>query len=614
MSMKTIHSALSGVLLGMAFLPVQAADFTFPSAGGNLASATEWGGTLPGTGDKIKIDQAGDYTLSGDVTFNSFYVSIGGCNFTFGNHSMTASASSGRGFGVEPIGGAQTVFSGGLFDLSGTANIQACNVAPVESSTVVFTNNCVVTNVNYFIATRGCKKNAKVSISGGSKVYAKELYVAYDGGTEGVLDIYDGGQVHVTSRIYSEANGTVNSYAGHTLRVSGEGSRLNYTAGNNVSWGFRQSCNTLMCIDGGTVNFSGTGGINLGGSGSNVGATGNVLFVEHGATAIFPIIRSNTDYNRIFVGDGASLTTAKLLVSSRQNEIILSNATLSCSSTDFSLATVDNSTGNVFRAIGSDSSLALPESKYWFQSGHHNMFSLEGGIKLNVQCDALFTNSQHSVFRVTGAETEFGDSDGGLSNRFYIGDKNNQVTDACASNVLEVSDGAVFHSNNIYLMGIGNALVVSNGTVNIYTEMGLRAGYRDASRNSTNTIGSVVRLCGEKPKIKVSSSAANACMFANQSILRFEIPEVGYAKGHVPISADGTFKFDATCRLEIDCAAFARSGGRRLSLVEAGSDITEEVGNNLLANVRGLPEGSRLKISGRTVQLICPRSFIMSFR
>ena len=62
-----------------------AADFiAFPTANGDLASATDWGDTpFPTESTHVKINQNGTYTLSADLSIGSVYAAINNIVFDF---------------------------------------------------------------------------------------------------------------------------------------------------------------------------------------------------------------------------------------------------------------------------------------------------------------------------------------------------------------------------------------------------------------------------------------------------------------------------------------------------------------------------------------------------
>ena len=567
---------------------LMAANKTFQNAGGDLASTdtADWDGAAPGTSDTAIVDKAGTYTLSGDVEFNVLNVKNGGETFNFTGRTLKTTKSSGEAIICAPSLGNPIVFNGG-----------------------VITNT---TSSGRFSATKNCS-DGRVEITGGAKIHVAQLYVQNGTGTNNVLEVSVGGKVTVTDYLYSDANGTDGTYGGQTLRVTGSGSSLKYTGARDVSWGFKQGGNTLHVTDDADFTSTASSKTFFLGSQNNADVTNNAVIVERSATATIPKIVSRTAGNRMFVGDGAALSVPTLQLDSGANEILVSNATFNCS-TAFSLGNFSSSIGNVFRAIGPDASLSLPSLEGMFANGYGNTFSLEGGFKWNKGINTFCTNTHHCVFRVSGEGTVFGDATT-FKNFFYFGssDSGASVTEACASNTLEILDGAVFNAARIALMGYANALVVSNATVRMAKSddaIGMRVGYTKTGAPSSS--GCMVRLCGTNPKIDIDEQGS--VTFANNSILRFEIPRDGWEKNHVAISTTGAFNFEPGCRLEIDCGEFVRSGEGDLTLIEAGSSISESVAANLLANVTGLPEGVKIKISGRTVKLHCSKGFVISYR
>ena len=538
-------------------------DRTFPSDGGDLASSVDWDGAVPGVEDKVIVDKAGDYTLLGDVTFNSFNAMKGGCRFDFSGGKMTLGKKGDGALYCKPNGGGRTVFSGGKFVFS---NHGRCfpYVAPDSAGIVEFTGGCIITNADYFSGTRSTS-GGRVEITGGTMVFVTNRFAVLQGdGSGNTVKIGGGAKVFATGNVYSEfgADNKV-PFGGNELVVTGEGSLFSKDSGKDFVVGYETAGNRLSVVDGGECSITGKGG---------------------------------------------------LAVRTSFNEILVSNAVFNCA-TAFCLAQNSTSSCNVFRVAGpgiAQNSVSLPVIGNWLVSGHHNLIAFEGGAKWKKgSANAFFTNTHHSVFRVTGAGTQFGDT----GYNFYLGSNDGSLTPACADNAVEVLDGATFNARRFALMGIRNMLVVSNATLNIAKkndDVALRIGYKNGNLVPDNC---VLCLKGASPKINVDVGAStNACWVQNNSAIRFEIPKEGYARNHVPVSLGGKFLFDSGCRLEIDCEDFARAGGGKLTLIEIGYNITEETKNALNEGVSGLPDGCQIKISDRSVKLYCPRGLTISIR
>lgn len=554
--------SILGTALVLGFGMALAEDRTFPNAGGNLASASEWGGTLPGGADKVTVDKGGNYTLSDDVTFNSFNVMVGGCYFDLGNSRLNVGKKGDGALYCKPNGGGRTVFSGGKIEF---LNHGRCYpyVAPDSAGVVVFTDGCVITNADYFYATRSTS-NGRVEITDGTMIYVTNRFAVLQGdGANNVVEITDGAKVFVKGYAYSELGGTADEIGENELRISGAGALFSKDSDNDFYLGYQTTGNKLVVLDGGKCSLSGKGG---------------------------------------------------LKIRSSHNEVVISNATFE-SSNAFCLADGSDSSHNIFRVVGKNITkdhVLLPALGSWMVSGHHNMISFEDGAKWKKgSANSFFTNTQHSVFVVKGTGTQFGDT----GHNFYLGSSDGKLMSVCADNSVEVLDGAVFNAKRFMLMGVRNALVVSNATLNIAEkndDVALRIGYKWGDLVPDDC---VLCLKGENPKINVDVGVStNACWVQNNSTVRFEIPEEGYARNHVPLSLGGKFQFESGCRFEIDCEKFARAGGGTLTLIETGYNMTEDTRNALLAGVRGLPEGSNIKVLNRSVKLHCPRGLVISIR
>ena len=579
--------ALLAFTISLAATTAQAADRTFPSAGGDLASSSDWGGTLPGTGDNAIINQAGTYTLSDDVTFGRLRVKATGCTFNFSGHKQTAALF------VESVANAYTIFSGGCLD------IKSGEIRPAYSAdgiNTVFTNGCIITNAATFFAARECS-NAKTEIAGGTKAYVGTLRILEGGsakvyGHDNTLEIYDGGQLYVTNRIYSDVNMPAvteeTSHGGQRLVVRGDGSVLNDNtpiSGYLANLGYSRGSNTFRFSDNAYAYFR---------TGVSLNAGRNSLLVENCATCNLVRVKFNSSDN-IF-----SVSNAVLYCSRVQsgNPLFVYDATAS---------------NNIFRVYGADTSLSLGVNTGDFfgdSNSGYNTVSFEGGAVCGLDGNRtnMMARTHHSTFRITGAGTTVGTT----GRHFYIGDT---TTDAgkvatinSVSNRLEVLDGATFMSKRLPVMGVANTVCISNATVNLggngTDNVGLRVGYNvpNGFSNSTNC---VLVLQGATPKVEVQSAASDnsACWFANGSTLRFEIPKEGYAKDFVPLTTNSKFLMDTGSKLEIDCAQFVAHTGGKLHLIHADGGIVSDAKTAINACASTLPEGCEIIVEDEDVYI-----------
>ena len=598
--MRTKLKLCVGGLLAFFASVLLAADRTYQNAGGDLAStdSADWGGTSPGSSDNAIINQAGTYTLSDDVEFKYLRVRSNGSAFNFSDHKLTAQLF------VENVENAYNVFSGGRIDANSAYVRSAYNA---NGMTTVFKDGCIVTNVANFFAT-SCNGEtscsySKTEIAGGAKFYVG-CFKIYDGGGnkiyahDNTLEIYDGGQLYVTNRIYSDVNepDSPPSYGGQSLIVRGSGSLLHDDSTSQATLGHRCGSNKFRFADNATAYFR---------TGVQLGKGMNSILVENCATC--NLVRVNFQ--------------------SSDNVVSVSNAVLNCnrvqSGNPLFVYSADAS-NNLFRVYGPDTSLTLGVNTGDFfgeSNSGYNTVSFEGGVSwYGGTRTCMMARTHHSVFRVTGDGTSIGRTGA----HFYFGDN---TTDESAvgtfnsvSNRLEVLDGATFNAKRLPVMGIANTVCISNATANIgggSDSVGLRVGYNvpNGYSNSTNC---VLVLQGTTPKVEINSAAVDnaACWFSNGATLRFEIPKEGYADGYVPLTTNSKFLMDdEASKLEIDCAEFVAKTGGKLHLIHAEGGITAASKTRLAACASTLPERCTLIVDDKDVYIKSPRvsGFIISF-
>lgn len=599
--MRTKLKLCVGGLLAFFASVLLAADRTYQNAGGDLAStdSEDWGGTAPGPSDVAIINKTGTYTLSDDVTFGRLRVRATGCAFNFSGRKMFAPLF------VDSVENAQNVFRGGFHDIRLGEFRPAYNAKGINT---LFTDGCVITNTKTFYAARDCS-NAKTEIAGGTKVYTATMRILDGGGSaygcDNTLEIYDGGQLYVTNRIYSESNLPAvtdeTSRGGQCLIVRGAGSVLHdNTPGSSylAAIGYQRGSCTFHFADNAYAYFR---------TGVHLGNGDNSLLVENCATC--NLVRVN------FQSSG--------------NVVSVSNAVLNCSR-----VTAGNplfvygaaASNNLFRVYGPGASVTLGVNTGDFfgeSNSGYNTVSFEGGASWGFDGNRtkMMARTHHSIFRITGERTTVGST----GRQFYIGDttvdSSEVATISSVSNRLEVLDGATFNARRLPVMGVANTVCISNATVNIGGNadvVGLRVGYNvpNGYSNSTNC---VLVLQGTTPKVEINSAAVDngACWFSNGATLRFEIPKEGYADGYVPLTTNSKFLMDdEASKLEIDCAEFVAKTGGKLHLIHAEGGITAASKTRLAACASTLPERCTLIVEDKDVYLKSPRviGFVLTYR
>lgn len=562
---------------------VQAA--VFPKAGGDMASADDWGGTLPAATETVGFTKAGTYTASADVSFNAMTVNVDKAVFdlTDGNRTVTLAGASPFIF-YPPKNGSSLEMRGGKYTFSnGSANFRAIRVAKSNCRRVI-TDGAVVSGIgNLYLTSDLSPIGATLVISNYAKVTANEFRNSNNAmAVSNKLDIADGGQLELATRFYSETCGGSASvyagmFAGHQIDIHGKDAKLVAKGASQCFAGNAQHGFEMHVRDGGSA-LATNGGFTFGNSTISTNALCEVV-------------------------NGSTLQAKNFIMRAEGCRCEVSNSTFRASSLQVGLGT----SNNVFRAVGSDSTVTIGGDVFG-NGGHHNLISFEDGVQCVANIAALVTNGHHSVFSLTGSGTRFGVAAG--DGNFYWGchkDVLGQVQNSY-SNTLYVGDGAKLEVARCVIAGQDNQLVVSNATVNFCDDsVGLRVGYNNAKVKDGNR----VVLQGAMPKI-YSVATANCFWFQNNSTLRFEIPEEGYAEGHVPIELTGcSFYIDVSnSKVEIDCDKFVEKTGGKLHLIHSKNKIDTSSTNNIksyLLNQVKLPAGARIIVDGGDVYLKSPK-------
>lgn len=564
---------------------VQAA--VFPKEGGDMASADDWGGALPPATETVGFTKAGTYTASADVGFNAMTVNVDKAVFdlTDGNHTVTLAGANPFIF-YPPKNGSTLEMRGGKYTFSnGSANFRAIRVAKSNCRRVI-TDGAVVSGIgNLYLTSDLSPIGATLVISNYAKVTANEFRNSNNAmAVSNKLDIADGGQLELATRFYSETCGGSSSvyagmFAGHQIDIHGKDAKLVANGAAQCFAGNAQHGFEMHVRDGGSA-LATNGGFTFG----NGSSTNALCEVVNGAT-----LQAKNFYTR---ADGC--------------RCVVSNSTFTASA-NLEIGQGANASNNLLRIYGPQSK-ATAAGMFFGNGGHHNVISVEAGAEFAGTPENMLTNGHHCVLRLTGEGTRFGNSKG--TGDFYWGCAKSvlgQVQNSY-SNTLYVGDGAKLEVARCVIAGQDNQLVVSNATVNFCDDsVGLRVGYNNARVKDGNR----VVLQGTTPKI-YSVATANSFWFQNNSTLRFEIPEEGYAEGHVPIELTGcSFYIDVSnSKVEIDCDKFVEKTGGKLHLIHSKNKIDTSSSNNIksyLLNQVKLPAGARIIVDGGDVYLKSPK-------
>ena len=333
---------------------------TFPSTGRDIASAADWGGTLPGTGDRLRFATSATVTASNDVEFAGLFVG-GGTAVVLDMRDAVSGGSprrikmNGPAYIPENAWNAKYTLRGGFWDFGNKAvgtsidnNYSTANpdvYAKIDGGAVVLCGSLVGQYGRGSDSTRV----ASVYVDGeGTVVTAATMKVAQYNGVNNVFEIRNGAKVVLTGTenrsLSIGGNAATNSYSnGNLLRVSSGASveRNTSASASNPFFhiGSAGSNNRLSIESGGTVklaaplyfghfdNASGNKRVS-----NRIDVTGANSLLKIGSTycgnANGVAASAGSSNNVAYVTDGGTLSGNRWYLYGHDNGIVVSNGTV----------------------------------------------------------------------------------------------------------------------------------------------------------------------------------------------------------------------------------------------------------------------------------------------
>ena len=330
-----------------------AATVTFPSTGSDIASAEDWGGTLPGTSDIVKFTTNATVTASSDVEFGGLVMGRQNRTIVLDMRDSVSGGSprrikmNGSSYIEENISNAKYVLRGGLWDfgvnsvctgLSGDYTWNNGTSAQIDGGAVVL---CDTLAGRYGVATT---TNSLSVIGEGTVVTAKTVKVAQLNGKNNRFEFNDGAKVVLAGagNSMSVGNGDTSSSSNwNWLRIIGGASLEQSEIGGTLTVGQAGKDNLLSVEDGGLVSLKGTLSLAYDNDGNANSSSGNRIsvsgagsrFVTQGEIRLGRGYGSSANSNNVVsVSDGAVFTNAAFRLRGHDNGIVISNATMSTTS------------------------------------------------------------------------------------------------------------------------------------------------------------------------------------------------------------------------------------------------------------------------------------------
>jgi len=426
----------------------------FPSASGDISSASDWGGTLPSTTDPVRFKtDNGVYTATNDVQFAAMTVTAANVTFNMGVAAGEDPRLLKFKSFMAPSKDQSILLNGGIWDFQG-GNFSCCDRNTNRKSSnqlITLDGGAIVTNIGSFRMSYRDNYNA-LRLVNGSKMYFSKCDWDYGEGKSNAVEVLSGSELVASSYIrdsyYKSSDGT---YTCTRFLVSGTGSKIRLTGTVSTSgWldfslGSVYAGGSLTVADNALVESAldfvmgkGTAGhetratVRSGGTmtlagnavvGSAESTFGHVLAVSNATSAIslegdFKIgSGKNAHGNSVIISDQGAVSCVKMYVGGGSG---------SCSNT---LAVTDNGT------------LAL--SSEWYvgkeAGSHDNTVTVSGGG------------------RITGLAVRMADSTTAYNNRLILTD-GGKLT---ASGLVHLGG----YSSAGTAGGHNNSLYVSNATL-----------------------------------------------------------------------------------------------------------------------------------------------------
>lgn len=595
---------------------MSASAVDFPLAGGDLASngADGWNGTKPGTSDVAGIVYAGTYTASDDVSFGSMTLKGPGVLLDLSSPTsgkVTLNATSGKAISFSDHGNSAEI-RGGFYSLNGAEVATCAGWDASRYNNLLISGGAIITNAGAINITYGnIGTNTGIRLVGRSRLHSKGMVTLSQGTARGChIEVTDGSEFYAAGNFRTALNNPGFASSNRVL-VTGAGSR--FYAGS-VYAGGSQRYLRFRIEDHATARVNGT--IRLGYAG---GSSMNRLEVDSGASLSFTTlylgggdsgVNTPGGTNTVSITDGASVTMSGGAyiggylkdTCSSYNEIIVSNASFSCSKVNINFQS--NATHNVFRLIGKDTAFTVTHSGlpyYVFGKGGYGLFEMDAAswtynlnqLYFGYEAHDAAYSSPGNVMRLKNGASLHLDKDMMIGTRAA----------ASVSNRLEVLSGSSVEARNLWLTSADNSIVVSNGA--IFCTTSLTIGYE--AENAVLITNGTLAVQGETPEIGVT----NAVTIINGSTLRFELPTSGTSYAKPPITAK-SLTVGGTSSLVVDAEAFAAAvraadpaSRTVVDLVRTTNGVT--VPDDVLARANAdLPEKCSLKVveDGKVLRLV----------
>ena len=547
----------------------------FPSSSGDLANASDWGGTLPKNDERITLSN-GTYTVSKDIEFGGIervYNTRNAPNVMVidqtSHEDVKVSFSGFRPLVNVKSPGHTNWFKGGWFDFkNGEIRFDknyTNGYANANNQCLVLTDGAMVTNVSSMTLYGTASTGTKVLVDGSSLyVGGSTTLSGYGQASASEILVSGGGLFHLGERliltdgIASDSRKSTAYFTTNRLVVAGAGSRFIGLGSPTVSPG--GNGDYILVTDG--AYFSGKVYFGTG----NRLSTNSLMRVTNRARADLTEVRLCTSEmdglagGRFEILDGAVVSNDNFFVGAYASgamangaagcSLLVSNATFVTKHLSIGQGVCGSNNSVVISGSAAKfEHVATQASQYtYFAGGKHCLFQVENGAVVEWRYQngwSYNTPVSNCTVRITGGAVL--KRNGG----FHTGSDRNVNS---GGNSIEILDGGKLDvSGKVQISGDSCSVVVSNGTLTA-RELVIGAEHPEGSITGNG----LAVIAGVSPKINVTNGTFSVI---NSSTLRYDLSDGMYsASGHVPVEVKGAAKFEDGCSIVIENADAARAG------------------------------------------------------
>ena len=240
---------------------LMAASVNFPSGGGDISSATDWGLSEVPSG-VVGFPLGSPYSTSNSVTFAGMELSgSSGDASTFSlSNGVTVALNGNTATDLNfASSGLKATFKGG--SLSVTKGSRIGYQASRKDNTLVL-DGCTFTHSGstFMVGASASTGNTVVLTNGASAAFSS-VEISDNGGHDNRLEVNAGCTATVGGHLMSDYYGTRAADDSSLLLVRGVGASLTMASGKNIYIGWRHDNNVVTVADGAFLSVPGTGAI-----------------------------------------------------------------------------------------------------------------------------------------------------------------------------------------------------------------------------------------------------------------------------------------------------------------------------------------------------------------